>query len=246
MSTRRQIRELALQAMYQFDARGEDDYEQIAESINAAPHKDATKEEALAMAKGAWADHERADALASELAPSWPTMRQPVVDRNILRLAYYEMAREVAPQPVAINEAIELAKAYGSERSASFVNGVLDKIAKRLRDQAAEDKKAGIETPKGPSTGDAWLDDAVAEPPSPAAPESSESPETPEAQAPPETPETPKSPWPARPSFKPLPEQSEPVTPEPPKPAKQEKPKPAEPVEAAEDEPRPYNPWLDD
>jgi N utilization substance protein B len=187
--------------MYQFDARGADDYEQIAESIQAAPHKDETKAEALAMAKGAWAEHERADAMASELAPNWPTLRQPVVDRNILRLAYYEMAREVAPQPVAINEAIELAKVYGSERSPSFINGVLDKIAKRLRDKAAADKQAGVATPKGPSTGDAWLDDALVEP---------------------------------------TPSKLEPKT------SPQEDSKPAEPVESAEDEPRPYNPWLDD
>ncbi len=79
--------------------------------------------------------HDEADHTVAELAPDWPTYRQPVVDRNILRLAYYEMIPGTTPPKVAINEAIELAKEFSTEKSPLFVNGVLDKIYRnRFRD----------------------------------------------------------------------------------------------------------------
>lgn len=132
MTDARHIRELALQALYQYDARTEDDLEDINRSIDDAPAGDDEKREAIELAAAAWTDHASADAMVAKLAPDWPTHRQPPVDRSILRLAVYEIVSKRSPASVAINEAVELSKAYGSDRSPPFVNGVLDKIARLL------------------------------------------------------------------------------------------------------------------
>ena len=113
--------------------------------------------------------------LVAELAPQWPTHRQPPVDRAILRLSFYEMASQIVPVKVAINEAIELAKEYGSEQSPSFVNGVLDKMAKRLPSvplpapdplhPKASDREHQPHAPGSPATPlDPWLADALKNP----------------------------------------------------------------------------------
>lgn len=154
MTTRRAIRELALQTLYQLDARdgeadGAVDIADPAGRIDAAG-----RAEAEALAKGAYAMRQRADDIVRELAPTWPATRQPAVDRALIRLAYYEMATHTTPAKIAINEAIELAKSFSTEKSPAFVNGVLDKMMRKLADQPA------VETAE-PGTGDAWLDDAL-------------------------------------------------------------------------------------
>lgn len=118
----------------------------------------APKLPAVELALAAWATRHEADAQCSKLAPDWPTSRQPPIDRAILRLAWFEMTTGRNPPAVVINEAVELAKQFSDEKSPPFINGVLDRIAKRLPDEV---KRAapGI----APRTGDAWLDDAVAD-----------------------------------------------------------------------------------
>lgn len=158
MTKRHQIRELALQALYQYDLRGAQDSQQIEESVKDSPHPPALQQQAIELAKLAWACHPRSDALAAELAPAWPTHRQPVVDRSIIRLCYYELASGMTPTAVAIDEAVELAKSFGSQKSPAFVNGVLDQIARRLL--AAP--PAGDEKPPLPAANrDDWLKDAA-------------------------------------------------------------------------------------
>lgn len=141
MPYRREIRRLAMQILYQIDLRGEADIPMIQENLKDGPDLPVVREGAMELAVGAWGMREEADALVSELAPAWPTHRQPPVDRAILRLAYYEMRSGYSPIKVAINEAVELAKAYSSSNSPAFINGVLDKVARRLEgrgDAAAE------------------------------------------------------------------------------------------------------------
>lgn len=160
MGIRHQIRQLAVQALYQFDARGDVDRAEILRAVQDAPTGDAkVKTSAIEMAEHAWACHDQADTMAASLAPDWPTHRQPPVDRSILRLAFYEIASGITPVPVAINEAVELAKEYGSERSPSFINGVLDKMAKQIRSAPP------ATLPKPAPTADAWLEDAVKDSP---------------------------------------------------------------------------------
>ncbi len=97
------------------------------------------------------------------LTPDWPTHRQPPVDRAILRLAHHEMVSGHAPVKVAINEGVELAKRYADKESPAFINGVLDKLAKRLeQDGLLPDKPQEEQAPPPPAhDGQQWLADAL-------------------------------------------------------------------------------------
>lgn len=87
---------------------------------------------ACAMADEAWKARREADKAIRELAPTWPAHRQPAVDRALIRLAHWEMTASNHPPKAVINEVLEIAKAFSTDRSASFINGVLDKVLKRV------------------------------------------------------------------------------------------------------------------
>jgi N utilization substance protein B len=88
----------------------------------------------VALVEGAAAHEERIDALMAAAAKGWEVDRMPVLDRNILRLATYELIAEPdVPVAVVIDEAVELAKQYSTEFSGAFVNGVLSTIARQVR-----------------------------------------------------------------------------------------------------------------
>ena len=131
MSKRHETRRLAMQVLYQLDLRCQDDAEAIRMGLSDDRHASENCQEAFELALAAWADRAQADASVSELAPQWPTHRQPPLDRAILRLACYELATGRVPNGVAINEAVVLAKQFCSEQSPGFINGVLDKVARR-------------------------------------------------------------------------------------------------------------------
>ncbi len=135
MTRARRIRRLAFQALYQIDARGGDEDVLLGDDGEAFDERD--RAEALALARAAWERREEADAEFSALAPAWPAHRQAPVDRAILRLAYFEMTSGRVNPKVAVNEAVELAKAFSTEKSPAFVNGLLDKVLRRLRHEAA-------------------------------------------------------------------------------------------------------------
>ncbi len=133
---RRRGRELALQALYQMDVAG-------AGATHAAPelwrHFDepetsAAPDEARSFANelvsGVVGEREHIDTLIGSAAEHWRLDRLSQVDRNILRIGAYELLRRFdVPASVAIDEAIEIAKRFGTDESANFVNGVLDHIA---------------------------------------------------------------------------------------------------------------------
>lgn len=88
---------------------------------------------ALELCRGAYEHIDRIDCALRSVAKNWDLMRMPGADRNLLRIAVYEMrflTDEEVSDAIVINEAVELAKAYGTDQSASFVNGVLGKIAR--------------------------------------------------------------------------------------------------------------------
>ncbi len=145
MARSRDIRRCALQALYQFDAGSADTPETVRDSLAQSAGDDDVHEKGFELAVRAWALHEEADAVVAKLAPDWPTYRQPVVDRNILRLAYFEITSSDTPPKVAINEAVELAKEFSTQKSPFFINGVLDKIYKSQRevDTASRDTTSG-------------------------------------------------------------------------------------------------------
>ncbi len=143
MASTRNIRRCAVQALYQFDAGNRED-DAVRASLEGSPGDSETHQKGYALAVETWKLREEADAAVSAIAPEWPTYRQPVVDRTILRLAYYEITGGRTPPKVAINEAVELAKEFSTEKSPMFINGVLDKIYKSRRAQE----------PATPSNGD--------------------------------------------------------------------------------------------
>lgn len=129
MSANRDVRRCALQQLYQLDAGGAGD--ELVGSFGAegeARASEAIRRRAAELAEAAWASRAEADREIARYTPEWPVHRQPVVDRNVLRLAWWELVRGGVPAAVAISEAIELAREFGGERSPAFVNAVLDRV----------------------------------------------------------------------------------------------------------------------
>ena len=132
MRKRTQARELALQLMYQLDLRGDE----ILDEVNAALAPQAGDPEMLDFARelvhGCREKQTEIDRQIEEVAKNWQLKRMAAIDRNILRLATYELLyREDIPPLVTINEAIDIAKKFSTKNSGPFVNGILDNI--RLR-----------------------------------------------------------------------------------------------------------------
>lgn len=153
---RRTAREMAVQMLYQSDIGGSplphifntfDLSEYLAREASAERRKTAEEREELArrrqrvveafeyaqdLVRGTLDNRERIDELIRSQADNWRLERMPAVDRNILRLAIYEMLHEQdTPKLVVLDEAIELAKKFGSEQSGRFVNGLLDGLLKQ-------------------------------------------------------------------------------------------------------------------
>jgi N utilization substance protein B len=138
MGSRRRAREIALQILYQLDAQAELD-ERLAIALfwksfsleEESPHPvdDETREFAERLVQGVWEERAELDELIGKASKNWRVERMARVDRNLLRLALYEMRHggDAVPAKVAINEAIEIAKRYGTSESPAFINGVLDR-----------------------------------------------------------------------------------------------------------------------
>jgi N utilization substance protein B len=131
MGHRRRARELALQFLYQIDATGEA-VEPALFRFRAAfgVAKDAA-EFFDHLVLGVTARRPELDALIEACSHNWRLARMSRVDRNILRLAAFELTSET-PAKVVINEAVELAKAFGTDESGAFINGLLDALRKKL------------------------------------------------------------------------------------------------------------------
>ena len=144
MKRREQSREIALQALFQLDVRGEAFGPEIVEFLRASTAEPEVYFFARRLTEGAWAWREEADRLISQAAEHWHISRMAPLDRNVLRLAAYEICQcDDIPDRVAIDQAIELAKKFSSAESGSFVNGVLDRVLRLAKgDAAAEALKA--------------------------------------------------------------------------------------------------------
>lgn len=140
--SRTRARERALQALYQVDLAGADPVD----ALSTAWKSDEEPQEADAAAfseelvKGVCAHRAEIDAKIEATSHHWRVERMAKVDRNVLRLAVFELLFQgETPHKVVLNEAVELAKTFGSEESGAFINGILDKIA------------AGLPTQEGPA-----------------------------------------------------------------------------------------------
>ncbi len=128
--TRRKARIAALQALYELDCT----QHRVEETSAGAMARETLSQEAHAfseeLVKGVVEHKAELDAMITKHAPAFPVTQMSIIDRNILRLAIFEMLfGQRTPVKVVINEAIELAKAFGSESSSRLVNGVLGVVA---------------------------------------------------------------------------------------------------------------------
>jgi N utilization substance protein B len=132
MSLRRKSREFALQMLFEWDMTRKDP--KFVESIfwKSAPAADETRRFANQLFEGSVEQSEKNDQLVNRLADNWRPERIATVDRNILRLAIYEIRAGTAPAKVAIDEALELGKKFSSAESPAFLNGVLDAAYKSM------------------------------------------------------------------------------------------------------------------
>jgi len=142
MAARHKSRQRALQVLYQWDLRKQPVEDAIAavygtlysEDDEPQPDRDEFMENLARGTSEMAADIDRRIAAKAE---HWKLDRMPVVDRNVLRMAIYEMSRKETPPAVVIDEALELARQFSGDESVSFINGVLDAVH---REQEAADR----------------------------------------------------------------------------------------------------------
>ncbi|MGZ3690131.1 MAG: transcription antitermination factor NusB [Pseudobdellovibrio sp.] len=131
---RRQSREIALQILFQIEYAPQISFEDLLSLFDEKKDLSIIKY-ADEIIHGVQAHKVNIDAKIQDASRNWKLERMGGVDRNLLRLAVYEMfhASELIEPKIAINEAIEIAKIYGSQESASFVNGLLDQVVRNDR-----------------------------------------------------------------------------------------------------------------
>ena len=129
MKNRRKARERALQALFYMDIRQDMSREAIDLYCECFPPSEKTGDFFHMLAQGVMRNREQIDSILARFSDNWKLSRMSGVDRNIMRMAVYEMFYcEDIPFKVSINEAIDIGKKYGTEESGSFINGILDRI----------------------------------------------------------------------------------------------------------------------
>lgn len=151
MGKRTKARECALQMLYQWDITREPMDRVTGLFWQVRTSTDETRAAAERLARGAQGDLARLDEEITRASHNWRFDRIAAIDKNILRLAVYELLREPGtPSSVVIDEAVELAKRFSAADSPPFVNGILDAIKARVRNEPAGEARArgGGERPK--------------------------------------------------------------------------------------------------
>lgn len=126
MKNRRRSRSVALKVLYELDSTAHEPGTALMQRLAEEKLTDDGAAFVRQLVTGVWQHRVELDLLIHRYAPEWPIDQMAVIDRNVLRMAIYEfdMAR-ITPLKVAINEAVELAKAYGADSAPRFINGVL-------------------------------------------------------------------------------------------------------------------------
>lgn len=132
MGDRRQSRELALQALFFLDMNSSKDVQVDVAAFcleNEAALTPTVRPFFMDLVQGVIAAMDKIDSMLETCSKNWKVSRMPVVDRNIMRIAAFELLkRQDIPPSVTINEAVDIAKKYSTRESGSFVNGILDQI----------------------------------------------------------------------------------------------------------------------
>jgi transcription antitermination protein NusB len=126
--SRKAQRRAAVFLLYQRDLTGAE-LDSLLEGYRR-DHGEAAPEYVVGLVEGAWRDRARLDELIDRSARGWTAERMAVLERNVLRLGLHELLSGEVPAPVAIDEAVSLAKRYASPEAASLVNGILGKVAR--------------------------------------------------------------------------------------------------------------------
>jgi N utilization substance protein B len=142
-ANRTRARERALQALYQVDLASADPIDALSNAWKSEeePPEAGSLEYSDALVRGVSAKRAEIDQMIERFSHHWRVDRMARVDRNVLRLAVWELVHQPdVPRKVVLNEAIELAKRFGTEESGAFVNGILDKLAASLPPEAEASK----------------------------------------------------------------------------------------------------------
>ena len=128
--TRRKARSIALQALYEVDAVARDAGAVVERLLAEENLSEENKAFSSELVHGVVKNRPEIDQNIKKFAPAWPLEQLAIIDRNILRLAIFEILFDnKVPVKVAVSEAVELAKSYGSENSGRFINGVLGSVS---------------------------------------------------------------------------------------------------------------------
>lgn len=135
MGRRSRVREVVLQILYQDDLNPDASELETTRFIRTRLKEDPDLVEfAFSLLQGVRRNRAELDAMLSAIADNWKLERMAVIDRNILRIGAFEILYTQTPDRVAINEAVELAKRFGAKQSPQFVNGILDRLLREVRD----------------------------------------------------------------------------------------------------------------
>lgn len=149
MQGRRKARSLALQALYEIDCAEHPVEDVIGARLDTEALSNRDRRFVRDLVVGVARHREKLDTLIHQYAPEWPVSQMAIIDRNILRMAIYELAiSQGTPLKVVINEAVELGKMYGSDSTPRFINGVLGTLVSHyneLMDMFAEERQSASE-----------------------------------------------------------------------------------------------------
>jgi N utilization substance protein B len=148
VQVRRQARISALQALYELDTTNHSAGEVIAYRLEDRPLPAEGEAFLRLLVSGVLQHKPQLDSMIQKYAPAWPVSQIAVVDRNVLRIALFELSGPVdTPPKVAINEAVDLAKTFGSDSSSRFVNGVLGSAVADGMHLSLPSSSTGMKTP---------------------------------------------------------------------------------------------------
>ena len=137
---RRKARAVVLQTLYAVDCTGHEYTQALGWLLDNASLPEETADFIRELVSKVLDNKDTVDEVIQRFAPAWPLQQMALVDRNILRLAVYEILFQAVPAKVAINEAVELAKSFGTDNSPKFVNGVLGSVYSELTNKRKEVK----------------------------------------------------------------------------------------------------------
>ena len=155
MKSRTRARSIALQVLYEIDIANHPPADILQERLEESPVSEDLADFARQIIFGVLPLTHELDQIIAKYAPEWPLDQIAAIDRNILRVSCWEFAvRRETPVKVAINEAVELAKMYGSDSAPRFVNGVLGSLAEHQYEIVQQLKNASLEISSHPKSED--------------------------------------------------------------------------------------------